>query len=82
MLGNYVTLSLRLYSSGSFVVQICKGMCLTYKTESMPDTQRYKSGQKRCNRCEYFFRIDEIFCPCCKTRLRTKTRSKKIWNQM
>ena len=71
MLGNYVTLSLRRYLGCSSVIQICKGMCLVYKTESMSNSLRYKSGQKRCNGYEYFFHIEQIFCPCCKTRLRT-----------
>jgi len=48
----------------------------------MPNNLRYKSGQKRCGLCDCYFASNEVFCPCCKTKLRSKPRNKKIWNQV
>ncbi|QLH06240.1 hypothetical protein C5F50_03470 [Nitrosopumilus ureiphilus] len=62
--------------------QICKGICERLKPNSMPNNLRYKSGQKRCGLYNCFLEYEGAFCPCCKTRLRSKPRSKKVWNQL
>ena len=57
--------------------QICYGLCERLKSLSIKNNLRYKTGQKRCSLCAHYFITDESRCPCCKTRLRTKPRSKK-----
>ena len=59
------------------MVQMCKGICERIKSTSFTNNLRYKIGQKWCSLCALFFFTEENTCPCCKTRLRTKARSKK-----
>ena len=63
------------------LTQICKGFCEQKKVFSMPNNLRYKSGQKRCGVCDCYFYTEDITCTCCTTRLRTKPRSKRLWEQ-
>jgi len=59
------------------MTQMCTGFCEQYKNESITSGKaRYSTGQKWCTLCAQFFLTSEIFCPCCKTRLRSKSRSK------
>ena len=58
------------------MVQSCKGICVSFKGIPMINSKRYESGQKRCSYCELFLKTPEIRCPCCKTILRTKSRSR------
>ncbi len=60
------------------MTQTCKGVCERLKPKSLTNNLRYKFGQKWCSLCALFFFSKEIMCPCCKTRLRSKPRSKKI----
>lgn len=55
----------------------CKGICLRYRAESVPNKIRYEIGHKRCTFCGLFLKIDEIRCICCKAVLRTKPRGSK-----
>lgn len=57
--------------------QTCNGICHSLKADSFTNKLRYKIGQKWCSLCALFFITEENSCPCCKTRLRTKPRSKK-----
>ncbi len=59
------------------MAQTCNGLCTRFKKESFSSNLRYKIGQKWCSLCALFFFSSEIMCPCCKTRLRSKPRSKK-----
>ena len=59
------------------MAQTCKGLCIRFKRMSFPSNLRYKMGQRWCSLCALFFFTSEIMCPCCKTRLRSKARSKK-----
>jgi len=59
------------------MAQICKGICHRLKADSFTNNLRYKIGQKWCSLCALFFATEEHSCPCCKTRLRSKPRSKK-----
>ena len=56
------------------MAQVCKGLCERQKSISFTNNLRYKIGQKWC---ALFLFTEENTCPCCKTRLRTKARSKK-----
>jgi len=55
----------------------CRGICLEFKKDRIPNAQKYQLGQKRCSWCEIWFSTDEIRCPCCKMILRTKSRNKR-----
>lgn len=55
----------------------CKGICIRHKAEKPVGAGRYSSGQKRCQVCEIFLKWDELWCPCCGYRLRTKPRNLK-----
>ena len=55
----------------------CKGVCINYKHTSIHNGMKYSSGIKRCTECQIFMDIQEIRCPCCRTKLRTKARNKK-----
>ena len=57
--------------------QICIGLCEHLKTAPMKNQLRYRSGQKRCSLCAHYFDTKDPRCPCCKTRLRSKARSRK-----
>ncbi|TAK19454.1 MAG: hypothetical protein EPO37_04465 [Nitrosarchaeum sp.] len=58
------------------MAQVCSGICVRLKSKSIPTTFRYQSGQKWCSLCALFFLTNDYICPCCKTRLRSKRRSK------
>ena len=56
----------------------CIGICIRYKSTSIPNGLKYKLGQKRCSFCSLFMDTEEIRCPCCKVILRTKPKNKKF----
>ena len=60
----------------------CNGLCYHYEAQGKVHNYRYKVGQKRCSTCQVYMVIDDAKCPCCKTTLRTKPRSKRVWNQL
>ena len=55
----------------------CKGICIRYKARKPISGGRYASGQKRCQICEVFMQTDELWCPCCGYRIRSKPRNSK-----
>ena len=61
------------------MAQICKGICSGMKSANTgnPIRFRYRFGQKYCSECALFFNTEEFTCVCCKTRLRSKSKSKK-----
>jgi hypothetical protein len=59
------------------MAQTSKGLSERQKLVSFTNNLRYKIGQKWCSLWGLFLLIEENTCPCCKTRLRTKARSKK-----
>ncbi|PIN97967.1 MAG: hypothetical protein COU45_00085 [Nitrosopumilus sp. CG10_big_fil_rev_8_21_14_0_10_33_7] len=58
------------------MAQTCSGICTRLKSDSIPNASRYSSGQKWCSLCAFFFLTNDHICSCCKTRLRSKRRSK------
>ena len=58
------------------MAQICIGLCERLKSNPIRNNLRYSTGQKRCSLCAYFFHTEESRCPCCKTRLRSKPRTR------
>ena len=59
------------------MAQVCTGLCSRFKPNSFTNNLRYQIGQKWCSLCALFFMTKEHTCPCCKTRLRSRPRSKK-----
>jgi len=63
----------------------CKGICVQYKSNKPIKGGRYKDGQKRCQVCEIYIKVENLWCPCCGYRLRTKPRNRiykiKLRNQ-
>ena len=57
----------------------CNGICIRHKAPKPPSHMggRYGVGQKRCQTCGIFIKWNDIWCPCCHFRLRTKPRSPK-----
>ena len=55
----------------------CNGVCVRYKAKKPASGGRYENGQKRCQVCEVFLKTDEMWCPCCGLRLRSKPRNSK-----
>ena len=55
----------------------CKGVCTNYKHTSIHNGMKYAYGLKRCTECRIFMDIQDIRCPCCRTKLRTRARNKK-----
>jgi predicted amidophosphoribosyltransferase len=56
---------------------VCKGICVRHKAMKPVGIGRYSTGQKRCQICEIFLKWDELWCPCCGYRLRTRPRNLK-----
>ncbi len=56
---------------------VCKGICRKYHIKKPQIGTRYGTGQKRCQVCELFIKVEGLFCPCCGYRLRTKPRNSK-----
>jgi len=60
----------------------CKGVCDTLETDVVATSLRYTSGQKRCSTCSIFIQTTALGCPCCGTRLRTKSRHRQRLKKM
>nr|AIF00661.1 hypothetical protein [uncultured marine thaumarchaeote KM3_136_D12]AIF12589.1 hypothetical protein [uncultured marine thaumarchaeote KM3_56_C06] len=56
----------------------CNGICVNYKSTSLHMGLKYSSGVKRCTECQVFMDVDSTRCPCCNTKLRTRSRNKKL----
>ncbi|QLH09029.1 hypothetical protein DSQ19_05680 [Candidatus Nitrosotenuis sp. DW1] len=54
----------------------CKGICVRYKSQGIENGRKYQNGQKRCSHCGLFLNWQETRCPCCRTIMRTRPRSK------
>ena len=37
----------------------------------------YLIGKKYCRKCEVYLYHDDVFCPCCRSQLRTTPHNKK-----
>ena len=53
------------------------GVCDRYCIKKCSGYLRYSLGFKRCSKCEKFFDVPGIRCPCCNQQLRCKRRDKK-----
>ena len=85
----WITATTLLYESNAVTTvkidtkkKTCEGICQFYETSGLQNNVRYKAGQKRCSHCQVYMIVDVAKCPCCKTTLRTKPRSKRVWNQL
>ncbi|MDH3488099.1 MAG: hypothetical protein OEL82_08655 [Nitrosopumilus sp.] len=55
----------------------CKGICDDLEITTVSNSLRYQVGQKRCTMCSIFVETENLKCPCCGVRLRTKSRNRK-----
>ena len=55
------------------MVRRCNGICHRSSVGKAKDGSWYTTT-KRCHLCQKFFALDVVLCPCCKSRLRTKSR--------
>jgi len=53
----------------------CRGICTKYKVLKPKSGGHYQLGHKRCQICEIFIEINDLTCPCCGCKLRTKSRT-------
>lgn len=53
----------------------CKGVCESFKGNSIAYKFRYEQGQKRCTFCNIFIEFSGNRCPCCGCALRIKART-------
>ncbi len=53
----------------------CKGICHRTKTSSFNSKGLYRTGHRRCNICEVYFKTENLRCVCCNNPLRTKPRN-------
>ena len=68
----------------SYVVsgqKVCAGTCLKYKAPKLRNRTMKEAGVKMCIRCETMMKYDGVWCPCCKNRLRTKSRNRNRDNR-
>ena len=52
----------------------CRGICHRHRAQERSGG-RYANGQKRCQVCQIYMKWDGLRCPCCRSRLRTKSRN-------
>ena len=50
---------------------------MRHKAQGPASFGRYLRGQKRCQVCQIFLKWNGKWCPCCGTKLRTKSRNWK-----
>jgi hypothetical protein len=55
----------------------CTEKCKNYKAQKPPRIGRYAAGQKRCQFCEVFIQWEDLYCPCCNSKLRCGPRSRE-----
>ena len=56
----------------------CRGICAKYRAPGPKERSRYNAGQKRCQKCGLFVICNDLNCPCCGAKLRTKPRNTNI----
>lgn len=52
----------------------CRGLCSRYQSTNFGNLQKYEDGYKRCSFCSIFMKTNNLRCPCCALKLRTKSR--------
>jgi len=59
----------------------CKGICENEEYRGTKSGRSwYASGFKWCTHCEKFMKCDQVLCPCCNKKLKTKPSSRK-WKE-
>ncbi|KAF6244409.1 hypothetical protein C6989_09035 [Nitrosopumilus sp. b2] len=53
-------------------IMACRGICERYRSES----RRYSQGVKRCTNCDAYLEFEGVQCPCCRTHLRAKRKTR------
>ena len=58
----------------------CREICAKYRAPGLKERSRYNAGQKRCQKCGLFVICNDLNCPCCGAKLRTKPRNTSYTN--
>ena len=58
-------------------MRACNGICDRYKVKRPKGKAWYSQTVKRCGTCNCLINFSGIKCPCCKSKLGTKTRRLK-----
>jgi hypothetical protein len=58
----------------------CRGICHRFEVKTRFGGRSYVNGQKRCQVCEIYLKVEGYVCPCCKLRLRLKPKQSK-WKE-
>ena len=56
----------------------CKGYCTDYMVKVPLKEGYYENGRVFCRQCETYMQILTLRCPCCKSSVRHKPRTKKL----
>jgi RNA polymerase subunit RPABC4/transcription elongation factor Spt4 len=67
------------------MASVCNGICIRHKSIKQHHQTNYTAGVKRCQVCEIFMKWDDLFCPCCGFRMRTRPRTrlyKDKWHKL
>jgi hypothetical protein len=57
----------------------CRGFCIIHRAQRPAGPfGRYATGQKRCQICSVFMKLDGLWYPCCGCRVRTRPGNSKL----
>jgi len=59
----------------------CKGLCVSYVVKILFNEKYYDNNRVFCRQCERFMKIPTVRCPCCKSSVRYRPRSKRVYRQ-
>lgn len=59
----------------------CNGICKQYKATKSRDQNWYRPGIKRCTVCEIFIYWVDLYCPCCRVKLKVKRKDNNSKNK-
>src|SRR5919204_6793269 len=63
--------------NGIIIPLVCKNICERLDSKMQVGKSNYLVGKKYCRKCEVYLYHDGVFCPCCKSQLRTTPHNKK-----
>ena len=56
---------------------VCRNICERLDSKGQVGKSNYLIGKKYCRKCEVYLYHDDVFCPCCRSQLRTTPHNKK-----
>ena len=55
---------------------ICRSVCDSRPLDPRKAKQCIKDGYQKCTNCLIWIKVDDKYCPCCKERLRVRSKVK------